>query len=159
MCQEQYITAATHAILTFFPATNPFANMYMDILGPLTETKARYLFLLIIFDRFSKPERAVPLAGVTATDVLSAFCRDWISVYGPPAPVLRDNGPQFASLFCKGVCNLMGIRHPYASTEHPQTNGQVERVNKTLVNMFMHYIEDHQDNWDELVFVLALAHN
>jgi len=25
--------------------------------------------------------------------------------------------------------------------------------------MFMHYIEDHQDNWDELVSVLALAYN
>jgi len=25
--------------------------------------------------------------------------------------------------------------------------------------MFMHYIEDHQDDWDELVSVLALAYN
>jgi len=25
--------------------------------------------------------------------------------------------------------------------------------------MFMHYIEDHHDNWDELVSVLALAYN
>jgi len=25
--------------------------------------------------------------------------------------------------------------------------------------MFVHYIEDHQDNWDELVSVLALAYN
>jgi len=47
----------------------------------------------------------------------------------------------------------MGIRNLYTSTYHPQTNGQVERFNKTLVDMVMHYIEDHQDNWDELVSV------
>jgi len=114
--QQQYITKATHAILTFFRSTNPFANLYKDLLGPLKETEARKRFLPMIVDRFSKPERAVPLAGVNATDVSSAFFRDWISVYGPPDTVLRDNGPQFASLFCNGACNLMGIRRPYATT-------------------------------------------
>ena len=80
-------------------------------------------------------------------------------MYGPPDAVLTDNGPQFASLFFQGVCNLMGIRNLYTSTYHPQTNGQVKRSKKTLVDMFMHYIEDHQDNWDELVSALALAYN
>jgi len=35
---------------------------------------------MIIADRLSKLGRAVPLAGITATDVFSAFCRDWTSV-------------------------------------------------------------------------------
>jgi len=147
------------AMLKLFPATDPFASLSMDLLRPLTETKTGNVFFLIIVDRFSKLVRAVPLAGITATDVSSAFCRDWTSVYGPPDTVLTDNGPQFASLFFQGVCNLMGIRSLYTSTYHPQTNGQVERCNKTLEDMFMHYIEDHQDNWDELVSVLALAYN
>ena len=68
-------------------------------------------------------------------------------------------GPQFAVLFFQGVCNLIGLRNLYTSTYHPHTNGQVERFNKTLVDIFMHYVEDHQDNWDELVSVWALAYN
>jgi len=147
------------AMLKLFPATDRFANLSMDLLGPLTETKTRHVFLLIIVDRFSKLVRAVPLAVLTATDVSSAFFRDWISVYGPPDTVLTDNGPQFASLFFQGVRNLMGIRNLYTSTYHPRPNGQVERFNKTLVDMFMHYIKDHKDNWDELVSALALAYN
>jgi len=131
----------------------------MDLLGPLTETNTGNVFLLNIVDRISKLVRAVPLAGITATDVSSAFCRDWISVYGPPDTVLTDNGPQFASILFQGVCNLMGFRNLYTSTYHPQTNDQVERFNQTLVDIFMHYIEEHQDNWDELVSVLALAYN
>jgi len=80
-------------------------------------------------------------------------------VYGPPDPVLTDNGPRFAFLFFQGVCNLIGIRDLYTSTYHPQTNRQVKRFNKTLLDMFMHYIHDHHDNWDELVSVSALAYS
>jgi len=63
-------------MLKLFPATDPFSSLYMDLLGPLTETRAGNFFLLIIVDRFSKLVRAVPLAGITATVVSSAFCRD-----------------------------------------------------------------------------------
>ena len=127
-------------MLKLFPATDPFASLSMDLLGPLTETKTGNVFFMIIVDWFSKLVRAVPLVGVTATDVSSAFFRDWISVYGPPDTVLTDNGPQLASLFFQGVCNLMVIRNLYTSTYHPQTNFQVGRFKKTLVDMFMHYI-------------------
>jgi len=87
------------AMLKLFPATEPFGSLSMDLLGPLTETKTGNIFLLIIVDRFSKLVRAIPLAGITAADISSAFCRDWVAVYGPPDTVLTDNGPQFASLF------------------------------------------------------------
>jgi len=124
------------AMLKLFPATDPFESLSMDLLCPLTETKTGNVFLLIIVDRCSKLIRDVPLAGITATDVSSAFCRAWISVYEPPDTVLKDNGPQFASLFFQGVCNLMGIRNLYTSTYHPQTDGAIERFNETLLDMF-----------------------
>jgi len=76
----------------------------MDHLGPLTETKTGNVFLLIIVDRFSELVRANPLAGLTATDISSVFCRDCISVNGPPDTVLTGNRLQFASLFFQGVC-------------------------------------------------------
>ena len=140
-CSRNRIAPWRHpAMLTLFPATDPFASLFMDLLGPLTETKTWNFFLPIIFDRFSKLVRAVVLAGTTATDVSSAFFRDWIAVYGPPGTVLTDKGSQFSFLFFLGVCILMGIRNMYTTTYHSQTNGQVERFNKTLVDMFMPYI-------------------
>ncbi|MBR7801843.1 transposase, partial [Undibacterium sp. FT137W] len=78
---------------------------------------------------------------------------------GPPDSVLTDNGPQFASLFFQGVCDLMGIKNLFTTTYHPQTNGQVERFNRTLVDMLRHYVEEHQEDWDELLAVLTLAYN
>jgi len=64
------------AMLKLLPATDPLASLSMDLLGPLTETKTGNVFLLIILERFSKLVQAVPLAGIAATDVSSAFFRD-----------------------------------------------------------------------------------
>ena len=125
------------AMLKLFLATDSFASLSMDFLGPLKETKTGNVFLLSIVDLYSKLVRAVPLADTTATDVSSALCWNWISVYGPPDTVLMDKGPQFVFLFFSGLCNLVGIRNLYTSTYHPQTTGQVERFNKTLVDMFI----------------------
>ena len=147
------------AKLKLFPAMDPFLSLAMDLVGPLAETKAGKGFLRIIVDRISELVRAVPPDGVNATDVSSAICRDWTSVYEPPETVLTDNGPQFASLFFQGVFNVMGIRNLYTSTYYPHTNGQVKHFKKSLVDMFMLYIKDHKDTWDELIAVLALAYN
>jgi len=53
----------------------------------------------------------------------------------------------------------MGITNLYSTTYHPQTQGQVERYNRTIVAQLKAYVEDHQDTWDELVSVLNLAYN
>ena len=74
---------------------------------------------MVIVDRFSMLVRAVLLAGITATDVSSALCRDRTSFYGPPDTVQTDNGPEFASLFFQGVRNVMDIRNLYTSTYNP----------------------------------------
>jgi len=92
------------AVLILFPVTGSFASMSMDLLGPLTETRTGNVFRLNIFDRFSKLVRAVPVSGITATDVSLAFCRDCISVYRPPDTVMKDIVPQFTSLIFRGVC-------------------------------------------------------
>jgi len=127
-------------MLKLFPTTEPFAILSMDLLGLLTETKSGNVFLLIIVDRFSRLVQEVPLAGITAADVSSASFRDYVSVYAPPNTVLTDNGPEIASLFLLGVCSLMGMRNLYKTTYNAHTDGQVERFNKTLVDMFMQFI-------------------
>lgn len=129
--------------LRLFPAAEPFTSLSMDILGPLPETTSGSLNLLIICDRFTKFTRAIPLATIKAVDVSSALSEYWITAYGPPDSILTDSGPQFASEFFQGVCGLMSIKNRYTTTYHSQTNGKVERLNWTLVDMLRHYVEEH----------------
>ncbi len=42
---------------------------------------------------------------------------------------------------------------------HPQTNGQVERFNRTILAGFRAFVADHPRYWHEYVSALAYAYN
>jgi len=101
----------------------------------------------------------VPLQRTDAETVSAAFLDFWVAAYGPQDTVLTENGPQFRATFLQGVCSFLGVTNPYSTAYHPQTNGQVERYNRTIVGQLRTYVEDHQDQWDTLVSMLTLAYN
>ena len=137
----------------------PLQAISMDILGPLPRTERGKRFLLVITDRFSNLTAVVPLRTTNAYSVAIAICEAWIFKYGPPESVLTDNGKQFASRFFQSVCDLLGLSNVYTSAYHPQVNGQEERYNRTLQNMLMCFVEEHQDSWDTYATALTYAYN
>jgi len=52
-----------------------------------------------------------------------------------------------AELNCE-LSRQQGIKRQYATAYHPQTNGQVERFNRTLKAMIAKFMNGRQDNWD-----------
>jgi len=145
--------------LMLFPPTEPLSVVCLDLLGPLPKTAMGNWYLLVMVDRFPQLTRVVAIPREDAETVASAFCDTWVASYGPPDTLLTDNGPQLTSTLFQGVCRLMGITNVYSTTYHPQSQGQVERCNRTIVAQLKAYVEDHQDTWDELVSVLTLAYN
>ena len=109
--------------------------------------------------RFSKLTQVVPLRNITAYHVAIAFCTHWVFKYGPPRTLLSDNGPQFASKFFQAVCLQLGTKNVFTTAYHPQTNGQVERYNRTLLSMLRNYVNEKQDYWDVYALALTYAYN
>ena len=95
------------------------------------------------------PHLAADVAATVRNSVEIAFCEVCIFKYGPPESVLTDTGKQFSSRFFQSVCQLLGLSNVYNSAYHPQANGQAERYNRTLQNMLMCFVEEHQDSWDK----------
>jgi len=129
--------------LRLFPPTEPLSAVCLDLLGPLPKTAMGNRYLLVMVDRFSKLTRVVALPREDAETVASAFCDTWVASYGPPDTLLTDNGPQLTSKLFQGVFRLIGITNLYSTTYHPQTQGQVERYNRTIVAQLKVYVEDH----------------
>jgi len=142
-----------------FPPTEPLMDLCMNLLGPLPRKASVNEHLLVIVDRFSKMMRAIPLQRIDAETIAAAFLDYWVAAYGPPATVLSDNSPQFRSTSFQGVYSILGIYNRYSTTYHPQTNGPVERYNRTIVGQVRTYVKDHQDRWGRLVSMLTLAYN
>ena len=145
--------------MKLFPATGPLEFLAMDLLGPLPRTHQGNEYVLVITDRFTKLCRSVPLRNTKAVAIATVFLDLWVYAYGAPSYVLTDNGPQFAAKFFEAVCAMIGIKHVFTTAYHPQTNGQVERFNKTLAARLRHYVAEHQKDWDEFVQPLTYAYN
>jgi len=146
------------ASMRLFPATELFAALAIDLLNPLPRTPEGCEYILVICDRFTKVTRAVRLKAISALDVLSAFLDTSVASYGIPDSVLSDSGPQFAAVLWQGVLKALGIDTNYATPYHPQTNGQVERFNKTLVKQLRHYVNDHVVTWSRYLRVVVTAY-
>src|SRR5207237_10729000 len=71
---------------------------------------------------------AKTVATITAANAKDFF-QDIMVRFGVPNRIITDNGTQFTGSEFKDWCEEMGIRICYASVAHPQSNGQVERVN------------------------------
>jgi transposase InsO family protein len=103
----------------------------------------------VICDRFSKLTRTVPLWSISALVVAKAFCEHWVFVYGEPRYLLTDNGTQFTAKFVLAVCRDLGIAKVFTTAYHPQTNEQVERFNRTILNALPGYVAYNQRDWDD----------
>ena len=134
--------------LTLFPANAPLESVCIDLLGELTRTPRGNKYLLVIVDRFTKLVRTVPLKGISASEVARAFVTHWVFSYGPPADLIADNGRQFTSRFFLDVCRILNVHNAFTTTYYPQTNGQVERFNRTILSALRTYIGDHPKDWD-----------
>ena len=142
-----------------FPPTGPLDDIAIDLLGPLPRTKNGNSFIAVITDRYSKLTRAIPMKETTAPFMAATLLNNWIIPYGIPNSILSDNGPQFVAEFWKTTLAILGINHKTTTSYHPQTNGQAERYNKTIVSRLRHYVSEHQDNWDKFVQTLTYAYN
>jgi len=143
--------------LRLFPAKSPLEDLCIDILGPLAKTKQGHRFVLVITDGFRKLTVVIPLARIEAHDVARAFVENWVFRYGPPKILISDNGKQFASKFFQRVCSMLGVSNIFTCTYHPQTNGQVEWYNRTVLAMLRNYVNEHQDDWDK--YASSLGHD
>ena len=145
--------------LKLFPANAPLESVCIDILGELIRTPRGNRYLLVIVDRFTKMVRTIPVKTITAAEVAKHFVHDWIFHYGPPVDLIADNGKQFTAKFFQDVCRTLNVNNIFTTTYHPQTNGQVERFNRTILSALRTYIADHPKDWDLYTDAITYAYN
>ncbi|GFW63770.1 retrovirus-related Pol polyprotein from transposon 412 [Trichonephila clavipes] len=59
---------------------------------------------------------------------------------------------------CLGVCELLGIDKTKTTPLHPQSDGMVERFNRTILNNLSLMVSKNQQDWDQKVPLFLLAY-
>lgn len=132
VCQTNKISRHTKAPVT--PIVQPdsrFKHVHIDIVGPLPVCMGQR-YLLTMIDRYSSWPEAVPIPDITADTVARAFFDSWVARFGLPESLTSDRGRQFTSDLFKQLNMLLGVRHFTTTAYHPQSNGKIERLHRTL---------------------------
>ena len=133
----------------------PFAQWGLDIVDPFRKAVGNKKYLLVSTDYFTKWVVAEPLANIRNVDVKRFIWKNIITRFGVPHTLISDNGLQFDSKAFRKYCCDLGIKNRYSTPTYPQGNGQVEAVNKVIVNILKKRLDDAKGRWvEELPHVL-----
>ena len=128
----------------------PFERIALDIVGPLPKTSRGHRYILVIVDYATRYPEALPLRATTtkavARELMLLFSR-----VGIAREVLTDQGSCFMSRVMKQLLSLLQVSQLRTSVYHPQTDGLVERFNKTLKQMLKKVMDADGKNWDQLL--------
>ena len=136
----------------------PFQHMSLDTLKvPKAKTGEKYIQVCI--DLNSKYVIAWGTSSISAEALASEFNKNVICVYGAPEKIFTDNGSNFVSQVFKNLCRLWNIKQIFSSSFNPKSQGQVERLNRTLLTKLRSLVNLQADNWPELLPSVVFAIN
>ncbi|XP_065416479.1 uncharacterized protein LOC135974099 [Chrysemys picta bellii] len=134
----------------------PFERVAMDLVGPLPKSAAGFQYILVLVDYASRFPEAIPLRSITARTIAGELLKIFARV-GLPREILTDQGTNFTSQLLRQVCALLDIKQLRTSVYHPQTDGLVERFNRTLKSMLRKFPAEDLRHWDQFLPPLLLA--
>ena len=132
----------------------------MDFLGGLPRTKRGYDYLFVVVDRFSKMICLMPCKKtIKGEEAARLFFQHVWANFGLPTSIISDRDSRFLSTFWKALWYMMDTRLNRSTAFHPQTDGQTEVVNRTLVHLLRGYNARHPKTWDESIPYIQFAYN
>ena len=148
--------APGRAPLNPIPVSGPFDMVGVDIVGPLPMTKCKNRYLVVFMDYFSKWPEVFPVKSTEAEVIAKLFVEELVSRHSCISTLLSDQGTNFTSRLMKEVCRLMSCKKVQTTAYHPQTDGLVERFNRTLIQCLTAFVQENPRTWDLYVpYVLS----
>jgi len=86
------------------------------------------------------------------------FQHVWVH-FGLPTSTVSDRDSRFVGKFWSSLWELMDNRLKKSTTYHPQTDGQIEVVNRTVIQFLRGYCDKHLKLWDEHLCYVQHAYN
>lgn len=133
----------------------PFMKWGMNIVRKILIALGQWIYMLILTDYFTKWVEAEPSHQVRDTEAKKFIWKNIICRFGVLNEIVTDNGSQFISFRFQYFYAKWNIKLNFMTPRHPQTNGQAESMNITIVNTLKKWLEKAKGIWvDELLLVL-----
>ena len=153
-CASRSVGRAVRSKLSPIPVGGPFDMVGVDVLQ-LPKTKQGNRYAVVFMDYLTKWPEVFAVPNQTAPTIAKLLVEGVVARHGVPAKLLSDRGPSFLSKLVLEVCKYLGVTKVNTSAYHPQSDGLVERFNRTLTDMLAKSVVPGITEWDQkLPFVL-----
>ena len=109
-------------------------------------------------DYFTKHVSTYAMPNQTA-ETVSECLLDMVLQHGVPERLHSDEGQQFESAVFQSLCSRLGIKKTRTSPYRPESDGMVERFNRTLKDMAAKLIKPCGSDWDDQLAFITFAYN
>ncbi len=157
-CQEaNRYPQQTQGVQRPFLATAPFQIVFIDLME-LEETPDGYRYVLGCIDAFTRYVEAVPLRDKSGPVVAEAILVNLLLRHGCVERLVTDQGSEFTARQLYSLCHRLIINKHLTTVARPQTNGAIERWNRTLQHI-LRKIQRPGQNWAAALPIAVFAYN
>ena len=142
--------------LVSIPVGGPFECIGMDFVE-MDRSRDGNRYALVIQDYLTKWPEVYAVQDRKAETVAKCLL-DLIWRHGVPSRIIHDRAAEFLAEVLQETASLLGITQLPTSGGHPQTDGLVERFNRTLKQMLAKVVAAGGHNWDSLVGPVLFAY-
>lgn len=91
---------------------------------------------MVTIDRLTKRAHFSPVRKEDSTEeIANVLVRDVIRLHGLPKQIVSDRDIKFTNNYWRTAMQILGIEIHMTTVNNPSSNGQVERLNRTLGEM------------------------
>ena len=119
----------------------------INVAGPFPISELENKYVLVVMNYFSKWPEAYAIPTQEAGTVPDVFINNWVSRYGVPIELHSDQLRNFESALIQEICQKLGIRKTRTTARHTQSDGMVERFNRTLKEYLRKVVDKYQKDW------------
>ncbi|MCO5564483.1 hypothetical protein L7F22_018144 [Adiantum nelumboides] len=141
---------------------SPWESISMDFIFGLPMSIHGNTGIWTIVDRFSKQARFIPVKKtIKAHQMATLFISQIFKYHGLSSFIVSDRDPRMTSNFWKGLFENLGTRLNFSSAYHPQTDGQSEIANLTILDLLKSYVTevDQRSQWEKYLSLVEYAYN
>ena len=120
--------------------SEPWRMISMDFMTKLPSSAvgpdAKFNALMVVEDLLSKMAHLIPTTtNVTAEGVAKLYFNHIYRLHGLPRGIVSDRDSKFTGAFWRALQKMVGTDLLMSTTNHPQTDGQTERANRTILQI------------------------
>ena len=146
------------APLTPIEAQYPFQMISIDFIK-LDKCKGGYQYGMVAIDHFTRFCQFYATRNKSSRAAADKLFNEFILQFGFPERIHHDQGGEFNNRLFKELHRMTGIKSSNTTPYHPMGDGQVERQNRTLINMLKTLSKNEKNDWKKHFPRLAFACN